>query len=129
MRQYVVQAGDSPAKIAAQHAGCPKCARDLIAANPQKKAVTYPNGFVTFTDLRAGETLNLPDKWFSAEFDALPPSYFKALPHADGVTRGLGDQTTDDAGMSAGGKLAIAAVAAATIIGVTYAVTEHARHA
>jgi hypothetical protein len=93
MRSYVVQTGDSPASIAARFAGCPKCARDLIGANAHKPAVEMPNGFLTFTDLRAGETLNLPDKWFSPEFDVLPPTYFAALPYADGVTPStLGDR-------------------------------------
>ena len=99
MRSYVVQPGDSPAKIASQSdmAGCPKCARDLIFANPHKDRVTHPNGFVTFRDLRAGERLWLPDKWFSAEFETLPPSYFKALPYADGVTPGTPASTLGDA--------------------------------
>ena len=90
MREYVVQPGDSPASIAAQdaHAGCPKCSRDLIAANPHKATVTYPNGYVTFKELREGEKLNLPDKWWSKEFDELPPAYFASLPHPDGVTPG-----------------------------------------
>jgi hypothetical protein len=58
----------------------------LIAANPHKETVVFPNGFVTFKELRVGETLHLPDKWWSKEFDELPPSYFAALPHPDGVT-------------------------------------------
>lgn len=97
MRQYVVQPGDSPASIAAQdqHAACPKCAIDLVMANPGKERVVYPNGFTTFKDLRAGEILDLPDKWFTAAFDQLSPAYFKVLPFADGKTRGsigaLGD--------------------------------------
>ena len=94
MRVYVVQPGDTPAKIASmeQHAGCPKCARDLVLANPHKESVRHPNGFLSFRDLRVGERLWLPDKWFSVEFDRLPPAYFKALPSADGVTPStLGD--------------------------------------
>ena len=92
MRVYEVRPGDSPAKIAIEHAGCPKCARDLVLANPHKESVRHPNGFLSFRDLRAGERLWLPDKWFSAEFDRLPPAYFKALPSADGVTPStLGD--------------------------------------
>ena len=96
MRQYTVQPGDTPAKIAARDdmAGCPKCSRDLIEVNPHKRKVTYPNGYVTFEELVEGETLNLPDKWFSAEFDALPSSYFAALPSADG---GLGGAAELDA--------------------------------
>jgi hypothetical protein len=89
VRTYVVQPGDSPASIAAQFAGCPKCARDLMGAvNGHKETVVYPNGFVTFRELRAGETLNLPDKWWSKEFDQMPPEYFATLPYADGVTPG-----------------------------------------
>ena len=82
MRQYVVQPGDSPAKIASRSdmAGCPKCAADLVAANPQKQAVRYPNGFVTFKDLHVGEVLNIPDKWSNGTLDALPKAYFDNLP-------------------------------------------------
>jgi len=90
VRVYEVQPGDTPASIAAQDAmaGCPKCSRDLVVVNPHKETVTYPNGFVTFKELRAGEKLNLPEKWFNGELDKLPPSYFAALPYADGVTPG-----------------------------------------
>lgn len=90
MRVYEVREGDSPASIAAQdaHAGCPKCSRDLVAANPHKETVTHPNGYVTFKELRAGEILNLPDRWFNGELDSMPPEYFAALPFADGVTPG-----------------------------------------
>ncbi len=86
MRTYVVQPGDSPATIAIFEAGCPKCARDLIAANPHKVTITMPNGFVTFKDLRIGETLILPDKWYDGSLDRRAPKYFAALPFADGVT-------------------------------------------
>jgi len=86
VRTYVVRPGDSPAKIAIQFAGCPKCAVDLIKANPHKEAVRYPNGFLSFRELRAGEKLELPEKWFSGALDRLPPAYFAALPHPDGVT-------------------------------------------
>jgi hypothetical protein len=94
VRTYVVQPGDTPAKIAsrAEFAGCPKCAVDLIRANPHKPHVRLPNGFLTFRALVAGERLRLPDKWFSPEFERLPPAYFRALPSADGVTPStLGD--------------------------------------
>jgi len=87
-RTYVVQPGDSPASIAAVHAGCPKCAADLPAVNPHKAVVVHPNGYRTFLELRVGEKLILPEKWWSKEFDELPPSYFAALPHPDGVTPG-----------------------------------------
>lgn len=88
MRTYVVQAGDSPARIAARDdmAGCPRCSIDLIHANPHKPAVKHPNGFLSFHELRVGETLWIPDKWFSGELDELPPEYFAALPHPNGVT-------------------------------------------
>jgi hypothetical protein len=92
VRVYTVQPGDTPAKIAIEHAGCPKCARDLILANRHKESVTMPNGFLTFRDLQPGERLWIPDKWSSPEFDRLPPAYFRALPSADGVTPStLGD--------------------------------------
>ena len=84
MRPYTVQPGDSPASIAIAFAGCPKCARDLVKANPAKPTIIYPNGYETFVELAAGERLALPDKWFSGELDALPPSYFEALPSVDG---------------------------------------------
>lgn len=86
MREHTVRPDDSPARIAIEYAGCPKCARDLVAANPHKEAVIYPNGFVTFKNLRAGERLALPDKWFSKELDDRPKKYFAALPHPDGRT-------------------------------------------
>ena len=94
MRTYVVQEGDTPAGIASRDemAGCPKCAVDLVAANPNKPTVTYPNGFKTFRELRVGETLNLPDKWFDGTLDSRPTAYFAALAYADGVTPStLGD--------------------------------------
>ena len=82
MRTYVVQQGDSPASIAARPdmASCPKCAIDLVLANPQKEAVRYPNGFVTFKTLRVGEVLNIPAKWGDGTLDTLPQSYFDGLP-------------------------------------------------
>ena len=103
MRLYEVRPGDSPASIAAFHAGCPKCARDLVAANTHKAAVTKPNGFRTFKELRAGEKLNLPDKWFDGTLDRMPQTYFASLPSHDGVTpvsrntfvAGVGDPASD----------------------------------
>lgn len=92
MRQYVVQPGDTPARIAIEYAGCPKCAVDLIRANPHKTAVKYPNGFVTFKSLKVNESLNLPTKWFNGDLESRPPAYFRALPYPDGVTpSALGD--------------------------------------
>lgn len=90
MRVYEVRPGDSPASIAAQDAmaGCPKCSIDLVRANPHKETVVYPNGFLSFKELRAGEKLILPEKWFDGTLDRLPVEYFAALPYADGVTRG-----------------------------------------
>jgi hypothetical protein len=93
-RTYVVKEGDSPARIASRDdmAGCPKCSVDLVRANPQKPTVRHPNGFVTFRELGVGEVLNLPDSWFHPARESLPPTYYKILPHANGVTRGtLGD--------------------------------------
>lgn len=77
-------------------AGCPKCSVDLVRANPHKPTVTYPNGFLTFRDLRVGEELVLPDKWFSPAFDLFPPAYFAALPHPDGRTPGTGPGVLGD---------------------------------
>lgn len=73
-------------------AGCPKCAVDLVLANPHKKTRRMPNGFLTFEDLREGETINLPDKWFDGTLDRMPKIYFTALPYPDGATSSsLGD--------------------------------------
>jgi hypothetical protein len=80
MREYTVQAGDSPARIATHFAGCPKCACDLVAANPQKKSRVYSNGYKTFETLAVGEKLALPDKWFNGALDKLPRLYFESLP-------------------------------------------------
>lgn len=90
MREYVVQVGDSPASIAARDdmAGCPRCAIDLVRANAHKESAVHPNGFATFKELRAGEKLNLPDKWFNGDLESRPRAYFAALPHYDGVTPG-----------------------------------------
>lgn len=104
MREYIVRPGDSPASIASrpEMAGCPRCARDLVAVNAHKQAVTHPNGFRSFKELRVGEKLNLPNKWFNGELDRMPPAYFASLPHHDGVTPGvhgvsgaLGDPASD----------------------------------
>ena len=84
MRQYVVRANDSPAKIAIEFAGCPKCVADLVAVNPQKQTVRYANGFVTFQSLHIGERISLPDKWFNGALDRMPQSYFDALPAPPG---------------------------------------------
>lgn len=109
MREYIVQPGDTPASIAIEHAGCPKCSIDLVRAAPHKAVVVYPNGYRTFKELRAGEKLTLPEKWFTPEFDALPPAYFAALPHPDGVTPSklgpratgvLGDYSTLDSAIA-----------------------------
>lgn len=92
MREYVVQVGDSPASIAAKDemAGCPKCAIDLVRANPHKKSVVHPNGFASFESLREGEKLKLPEKWFNGDLESRPRAYFAALPHYDGMTPGVG---------------------------------------
>lgn len=94
MRLYEVQAGDTPASIAAQDsmAGCPKCSLDLVKANEHKPTVVYPNGFKTFREMAVGERLVLPEKWFDGSLDGLPKVYFAALPYPDGVTPStLGD--------------------------------------
>lgn len=88
VRVYEVQPGDSPASIAARDemAGCPKCAVDLVRANPHKEAVSHPNGFLSFKEFRAGEKIFLPDKWFDGSLDGRPKAYFAALAHYDGMT-------------------------------------------
>lgn len=87
-------------------AGCPKCAVDLIHANPHKRSRMMPNGFLTFESLVPGERLNLPSKWFDGSLDDRPKAYFAALAHHDGVTHPmlgdgyggvLGDYATLDA--------------------------------
>ena len=73
-------------------AGCPKCSIELPRVNAGKPSIVYPNGFRAFRDLRAGETIFLPDEWFHPARENLPPTYYKILPHHDGVTPGsLGD--------------------------------------
>jgi hypothetical protein len=62
--QHTVQRGQSPVDIAIEYTGCPKCTRDLVLANPHKPYAVLPNGFITFRELRVGEVLNLPNKWF-----------------------------------------------------------------
>ena len=88
MRTYTVQPGDTPSSIAARDdmAGCPKCSVDLVRANSHKPTVVFPNGFITFKDLHAGEKLNVPAKWSSPEFNQRSPTYFAALPYMDGKT-------------------------------------------
>lgn len=88
MHTHVVQAGESPSSIAINYVGCPKCSRDLIEANPHKPAVVHPNGYISFKDLREGEKLKLPGKWFDGSLDSRPTAYFAALPYHDGVTPG-----------------------------------------
>lgn len=90
MQVYEAREGDSPANIAVRYAGCPKCAIDIVRANPHKPTITFPNGFTTFQSLHPGERIWLPDKWFNGELDRLPQSYFASLPSADGVTPGVG---------------------------------------
>lgn len=73
-------------------AGCPKCAIDLVLANPHKPTVVHPNGFKTFREMTVGERLVLPEKWFDGTLDDRPPAYFAALPYHDGMTPStLGD--------------------------------------
>jgi hypothetical protein len=90
MRQYVVRAGDSPAKIAIAFAGCPKCVESLVRNNPARPTVRYPNGFTTFQSLHIGDVLNLPDEWFDGRLDALPQEYFDALPMMPTQSAGVG---------------------------------------
>jgi len=94
-------------------AGCPKCSIDLVRENSHKETVTHPNGCKTFKDLHVGEKLILPEKWFSKEFDELPPSYFAALPHPDGVTPGKTTGVLGDEPVATSAARAAAAVIAA----------------
>jgi hypothetical protein len=116
VRTYVVKENDSPASIAAQDsmAGCPKCSIELPRVNRSKPTTTHPNGYVTFKDLRVGETINLPDEWFHPARERLPPTYYKILPHPDGRTRGsLGDAPGELPDLDA----AVAAVARLAALG------------
>jgi len=108
-RQYVVQPGDSPASIAAKDfmAGCPRCSCELPRVNLHKPTITHPNGLISFKELRVGETINLPDEWFHPAREHLPSTYYKILPHHDGVTRGtLGDSPELDPAVTAVARLA-----------------------
>jgi hypothetical protein len=88
----------------------------VLIANPHKQPIIHPNGFATFKDLREGEVLNLPDKWFDGTLDERPKLYFAALPYPDGVTSStlgdafaagvLGDYATLDAASAKIGALA-----------------------
>jgi hypothetical protein len=113
VRTYVVKEGDSPASIAARDdmAGCPRCGIELARVNGHKIAITKPNGFVTFKELRVGETINLPDEWFHPARENLPPTYYRILPHPNGVTPGslggtLGDLPDLDAAVATVAQLA-----------------------
>jgi hypothetical protein len=81
----------------------------LSPGNAHKERVVHPNGFVTWKDLRVGERLELPEKWFSGELDQMPNSYFAALPYADGVTPGVGQSPSD---VISSAKAAVAAISA-----------------
>jgi hypothetical protein len=89
VRVYIVQRqGETAASIAAQPdmAQCPRCGKDLVAANPWRASVRRPNGYLDFRDpLVPGERLWVPDKWSSGELDALPKSYFDSLPDPTGL--------------------------------------------
>jgi hypothetical protein len=92
-------------------ASCPKCSIELPRVNAHKPTTVHPNGYVTFRDLRVGETINLPDEWFHPARENLPPTYYKILPHHNGVTRGtlggtLGDFPELDAAVTAVARLA-----------------------
>ena len=88
-------------------AGCPKCSCEIPRVNTHKVAVTHPNGYVTFKELRVGETIHLPDEWFHPARESLPATYYKILPHHNGVTRGtLGDSPELDPAVTAVARLA-----------------------
>lgn len=129
MHQYIVEPGDTPAKIAIRFAGCPKCSKNLLESNAAKETVRYPNGYATFKSLRVGERLNLPDSWFNGEHDRLPPSYFKSLPYPDGVRVGVsGEQVgVGDVGISVGGSLFGLLLLGAGVAGGYWYATHHRR--
>ena len=89
MRVYTVQhEGETAASIAAkdEHAGCPKCGKDLVNANPHRVSVRRENGYLDFRDpLVPGERLWLPERWFDGSLDREPRSYFDALPDPMGL--------------------------------------------
>ncbi len=133
MRTYVVQAGDSPARIAGRDdmAGCQRCARDLVLANAHKPTIKHSNGFLSFRDLSVGETLWIPDKWFSGELDKLSPEYFAALPHPDGVTLSkaqrqagiVGDEApSNKEGLSKGAIVVMSLLSIGAVVGAFYGV-------
>lgn len=94
-------------------AGCPKCSRDLLAANSHKPTVRHPNGYETFRELRAGEKLNIPEKWRNGDLESRPALYFSALPYHDGVTPStLGDAAAGILGNYAALDAATSAVSA-----------------
>jgi len=88
-------------------AGCPRCSCELPRVNLHKPTITHPNGLISFKELRVGETINLPDEWFHPAREHLPSTYYKILPHHDGVTRGtLGDSPELDPAVTAVARLA-----------------------
>jgi len=100
VRVYTVREGDTPSSIAARDdmAGCRKCARDLILANPQRPHVQHPNGWLSFrTPLVPGEQLVIPEKWGDGTLDRLSKEYFASLP-ADPT--GLGSMPSGDLTMN-----------------------------
>ena len=60
--RYRVQAGDTPASIAAKFTGSSSRMRELLIANPGK-----PQSGGTFADLYIGEVLALPSNWGSLQ--------------------------------------------------------------
>jgi hypothetical protein len=95
VRVYTVQGqGETAASIAAkdEHAGCPRCGKDLVAVNGHRVSVVRPNGYVDFRDpLVPGERLWLPDRWFDGSLDREPRSYFDSLPDPTGLGAAPGD--------------------------------------
>lgn len=62
-------------------AGCPKCAKDLVEANPHRASVRHANGYLSFVDLLVpGERLWIPEKWGDGTLDRLSKEYFANLP-------------------------------------------------
>ena len=60
---YVVQRGDSPARIAQKLTGTTRGMGQLLAANPHKVRALGLGGFETFQSISVGERLNVPRGW------------------------------------------------------------------
>lgn len=78
-----MQPNDTAAIIASRDdmASCPKCAKDLVEANPHRASVKHANGYLSFVEpLVPGERLWIPEKWGDGTLDRLSKEYFANLP-------------------------------------------------